>query len=180
MKRLNDNDAKHYFEILGYLMRDASERFVYVADDVEYLENAMRPDNEYFSRLLHFIWTTDSIDRYIENCEGTLAEEDMEILQSWKQKKITSEFLIVKHTDDGSLFLDAHTEKLYLVKGLQSTIEEMSMDLPLPLYINTTLLPFKDMIISDGTGGVGQFEDSADLDDYLKNVLTVKRVIREL
>lgn len=180
MKKLNENEAKHYFELLGDLMAEASERFVFVADDEEDLSNAMRMDNAYYARLSNFIWTTDSIDRYIEEDAESLTQEDIEILHSWKEKHITGEFLIIEHVNDGSLFLDASTEKLYLVKGIQSTIEEMTMGLPLPLYIQTTLLPYKDKIITDGTGGVGQLGQSDELIAYLKKTVKAKQIIRKL
>lgn len=39
---------------------------------------------------------------------------------------------------------------VYLVKGLSASFEDMFWDKPLPLMIDATLLPFKEMIITDG------------------------------
>ena len=41
-------------------------------------------------------------------------------------------------------------EKVYLVKGLNSTWSEMLNGMPPPVLLNATLLPWKDVIISDG------------------------------
>ena len=42
------------------------------------------------------------------------------------------------------------SEKVYLVKGLHSTWTEMINGMPTPVLLKATLLPWKDVIISDG------------------------------
>ena len=49
-----------------------------------------------------------------------------------------------------SAFINLDDEKVYLVKGLNSTWSEMLDGMPPPVLLNTTLLPWKDVIISDG------------------------------
>ncbi|MDC7286894.1 hypothetical protein NXH76_03695 [Blautia schinkii] len=46
--------------------------------------------------------------------------------------------------------ISADNEKVYQVSGIVSSIEEMFYYAPLPLLIETTLMPFRDIIITDG------------------------------
>ena len=46
--------------------------------------------------------------------------------------------------------MSADDNSVYLVNGIFSSWEEMLQDTPLPVILQATLLPFKNVIISDG------------------------------
>ena len=68
----------------------------------------------------------------------------------WKDYSIHDKFIVDRHLKDGSIFISLQTEKVYLVKGIYSSIREMLEGLPMPQVVMATLIPFKDAIIHDG------------------------------
>ena len=75
------------------------------------------------------------IDEYL--AQAQLSDENRNIVSSWK-KHIKGKFILERHLKKGSIFISMNDEKVYLVKGLNSVL------------LNATLLPWKDVIISDG------------------------------
>ena len=87
------------------------------------------------------------IDDYL--AQAQLSDENRDIVSSWK-KHISGKFILERHLKKGSIFISLDDEKVYLVKGLNSTWREMLDGMPPPVLLNATLLPWKDVIISDG------------------------------
>lgn len=95
------------------------------------------------------LWSdTSIIDDYLEEKED-LPEEHRAILRSWK-RRVRGTFVMERHLKDGSIFISLGGESVYQVKGIQSSWEEMFAGVRMPLVLDATLLPFKDVIISDG------------------------------
>ena len=96
----------------------------------------------------HKLWSDDTlIDDYLARAK--LSDENRNIVSSWK-KHISGKFILERHLKKGSIFINLDDEKVYLVKGLNSTWNEMLDGMPPPVLLNVTLLPWKDVIISDG------------------------------
>ena len=94
------------------------------------------------------LWSDDTlIDDYL--AQAQLSDENKNIVSSWK-KHISGKFILERHLKKGSIFISMNDEKVYLVKGLNSTWSEMLNGMPPPVLLNATLLPWKDVIISDG------------------------------
>ncbi|AEF82280.1 hypothetical protein [Leadbettera azotonutricia] len=93
------------------------------------------------------LWeNTKIIDEYIK-INKKLSDDDIYLLKSWK-KRITGKFIILKQLKNYCIFLDEKQENVYGIIGLSNSIAEY---LPfIPVYIETTLMPFKDRIAYDG------------------------------
>lgn len=90
------------------------------------------------------------IDSFITENPSKLNEEELNIIKSWK-KSIKSKFLVIKHSEQGTLFYDSFTEKkTYAVFGLYDDLENIIPTECMPIMIQTTLLPFKGKIIYNG------------------------------
>ena len=50
----------------------------------------------------------------------------------------------------GTIFISMENEKVYQVSGIKSSWEEMFYGAPMPLLVEATFIPFRDVIISDG------------------------------
>ena len=97
-----------------------------------------------------YIWDNiDVIDRYIDAGKDKLSDEDIDILCDWKQF-VRSRFIVERHLKKGSIFIDAENGEVYQVSGLQSSWEETLSFTSLPVMIETTLLPFDGIIVTDG------------------------------
>lgn len=97
--------------------------------------------------------------KHITNHQESEAEE---LLQSWK-RRIKGRFVIERYLKQGTIFISI-TEKnenedaedagnvgdVYLVKGISLGYESMFRNEKLPLMVDATLLPFKNVIITDG------------------------------
>ena len=55
-----------------------------------------------------------------------------------------------RHLKKGSIFISLENEEVYQVSGIISSWEEMFYGAPMPLIVEATFMPFKDVIISDG------------------------------
>lgn len=71
-----------------------------------------------------------------------------------KLKNITNaRYLNPTEVKEVADFLWSHTgetENVYQVQGIISSLEELFSDIPLPILMEATLIPFRDVIISDG------------------------------
>ena len=95
----------------------------------------------------HKLWSDDTlIDDYLARAQ--FSDENRNIVSSWK-KHISGKFILERNLKKSSIFINLDDEKVYLVKGLNSTWNEMLDGMPPPVLLNVTLLPWKDVIISD-------------------------------
>ena len=95
------------------------------------------------------------INMYIKENPLNLTSRNLNIVQNFKHGK-RKDFMIVAFKKRHTIFNDG--EYNYMVKGLNSNIDEIIHVEQLPVYVRTTLLPFKDDIIYDSILGSSQIE----------------------
>lgn len=88
------------------------------------------------------------IDEYL-SVHNEIPEEHRKIIESWK-KCVSGRFIIERHLKKGSMLISMEDEKVYQVVGIISSLEEMFRYAPMPLMVEATIMPFKDVIITDG------------------------------
>ena len=88
------------------------------------------------------------IDDYLKENED-LPEEHREIVRSWK-RRVQGKFMMERHLKKGTIFISLEDEEVYQVSGIISSWEEMFFGAPMPLMLEATFMPFRDVIISDG------------------------------
>ena len=88
------------------------------------------------------------IDEYL-SVHKEISEENRKIIEGWK-KCISGRFIIERHLKKGSVLISMEDEKVYQVVGIISSLEEMFRYAPMPLMVEATIMPFKDVIITDG------------------------------
>ena len=76
-------------------------------------------------------------------------EADRRLLESWRNP-VPGHFVLERHLTKGSIFINSETEFVYLVKGISDPWGVMLKDLTTPILLRTTLIPFRNSIISDG------------------------------
>ena len=114
-----------------------------------------------------FLWEhIECIDDYI--AETALPEVHREILSSWK-RRVSGTFMIERHLKKGSVFISADNHSVYLVNGIFDSWAEMFPDMPLPIIVKATLLPFRKVIISDGLVSAFQIRFGRNIAMDLKN-----------
>ena len=58
--------------------------------------------------------------------------------------------MMERHLKKGTIFISMENEEVYQVSGIVSSWEEMLFGAPMPLILEATFMPFRDVIISDG------------------------------
>ena len=95
------------------------------------------------------LWDDVSIiDDYLKQSTD-LSEEHKEIIRSWK-RRIRGRFVMERHLKKGTIFISTENEEVYQVCGIIASWEEMFYRAPMPLIVEATFMPFRDVIISDG------------------------------
>ena len=91
------------------------------------------------------LWKNEKIiDEYLKTTE--LSSKDYALVISWK-KFIKGKFIVLKELKKYCVFLEREYEKLYGVHGISCEISEVLN--PLPIMIETVLIPFNGKIIYD-------------------------------
>ncbi len=144
------SDGKHFVRLYHSLL-------FYVNDKHKVLESLHHPD-EFFKlspedilRLKDKLYAApDQIDSFVRDNPANFASEELEIISSWKHF-IRGRFYVVRYLKNYAVFLtEGHPAKAYGVQELAVPWENM-LGPNLPRIVEATLLPFKDIIIFDGT-----------------------------
>lgn len=73
---------------------------------------------------------------------------------AWNTRHVSGAFAVVEHTPAGSILLHERGEELvaYRVVGISQSVEEILSQIPtpLPVVIRTAILPFHDVIVTNG------------------------------
>ncbi len=93
---------------------------------------------------------TKVIDEYISKNAQNMSEKQVSIVRGWK-KVVHGEFVVERHLKNGSILISCDEDgRVYRVRGIYSSWREMLGTLPMPQIVETSLIPFQDVIIHDG------------------------------
>ena len=149
--KISRDDAQLFFELFLPLLDFTNKRFnVFPCNETfkENFEKSKGIDIKNALSVANTLWTNDYlIDEYLK--QATLNNECRELVSSWK-RHITGDFILERHLKKGSVFISTDNRRVYLVNGLFSSWEEMIQYRKPPVLLTVTLLPWKDVIISDG------------------------------
>jgi hypothetical protein len=87
------------------------------------------------------------IDTYIRENPDGLSPEELSIIGKWKGF-VRGKFYIFRYLKNHAIFLGE--SKVYAVLGLYETFDDVFHGWPVPIFVETVLLPFKGKIIYDG------------------------------
>ena len=146
---LSTKDSKTFFRMFIPLLQFTNHKF----EINEYLDedlHAGHPDFEDLKEVADVLWqNTDTIDEFMEANKNILSSEERSLLESWRHP-ITGQFILERHLAKGSIFIESKSGDVYLVKGLTDPWSVMFADRTPPILLKSTLIPFRNCIISDG------------------------------
>ena len=146
---LSAEDRRTFFRLFIPLLQFTNQKY----EINEYLDEDLRaghPDLEDLKEVADTLWRNiDTIDEFIDSNEDRLNAEERSLLESWRYP-ISGRFVLERHLAKGSIFLESKVGNVYLVKGLTDPWSVMFADRTPPILLDTTLIPFRDCIISDG------------------------------
>ena len=145
---LSQEDGKLYYKLWLPLLDFVNKKYR-VNRKLKNIASAQGLDPADVKEIANRLWDDVSIiDEYLKGCEN-LPEEHKEIVRSWK-RRIQGKFMMERHLKKGTIFISMENEEVYQVSGIISSWEEMFYGAPMPLILEATFMPFRDVIISDG------------------------------
>ncbi|WP_310604589.1 hypothetical protein [Anaerosporobacter sp.] len=89
------------------------------------------------------------IDEYLNLHLDKMKKEQVTIMKGWK-KVVHGKFVVERHLKSGSVLVSCDKEEVYIVCGIYSSWREMLDGFPMPQIVQTSLIPFDNVIIHDG------------------------------
>lgn len=169
--KLKPEDAELFYELFLPLLDYVNENFHVTTEKTRFTGESINPQDAY--KVANFLWTqVGIIDDYLKGMK--LPNEHMKIIQKWK-RCIPGTFILERYLKKGSVFISVSTEDVYLVNGIISSWDEMLHGVPTPIILKATLLPFRDVIITDGLVSVSQIRFGRNYSaDFKKTYTTAK------
>lgn len=165
-------DARRTFFFLFIPLLDFVNRKYGISDVLSDQIRRAKPDLKELKKAADALWKDPTIiDEYIieRKEEVGLGNEHRHILESWRYP-INGVFVLERHLSRGSVFIDTETKKVYQVKGLTQSWEEMIPNLKPPFPIDATLLPYNECIISDGLVAAHHISFGPDYREEFKHI----------
>lgn len=148
MMTLSQEDGQLYYKLWLPLL-DFVNRKYHVNRKLKSIATAKELDPAEVKEVANKLWSDVAvIDDYLKECVD-LPEEYKEIIRSWK-RRIQGTFMMERHLKKGTIFISLEDSEVYQVSGIVSSWEEMLYGAPMPLMLEATFMPFRDVIISDG------------------------------
>ncbi len=145
--RLTFDQTQRFYELWYGVMGFVNEKYEIINEKIKPVYPNDIGDEEMYE-VRNALWkNVDLIDEYIT--ESNLSSEDASTLKMWKEKHIHDKFMIVKYTKDYALLVQVgDSSNIYGVKGISRSIKH-AMNRPLPIAVETVLIPFEGKIIYD-------------------------------
>lgn len=144
---LSNEDAKLFYNLWFPLLDYVNEEYR-IEPDLGKITGTSSVDPQAVVSIADFLWNRPQlIEEYLT--AYALPEEHHDIVSSWK-RRIRGTFILERNLKKGSMFISEEDNTVYRVLGIYSSWEEMFGGCPLPVIMKATLIPFKNVIISDG------------------------------
>ncbi len=145
--KLSEKDANLFFDLMFPLQFYVNQK-KQILPDVSSLEAYIELDLQEQAAVRDALWEEPSlIARYVAENPNKLPAEHLALVESW-QSRILDRFVIERLLKKHAIFIA--NEKVYAVLGLHNSFDEMIPKEALPVFVETVLLPFGDVIIYDG------------------------------
>ena len=142
---LEQQDAELFYQLWIPLLNFVNQKYK-ICPQPGILDRGRNFDTSAAKKVANHLWShTQILDAYLSETE--LPEEHAQIIASWKRCR-PGKYILERHLKKGSVFISEKDRKVYMVKGLFSTWEEMFGKGP--VLLDAVLLPFRDSIITDG------------------------------
>ncbi len=141
------DDARLFFKLMPALQVFGNQK-LQVIKNLQDTEQYKKISNEQRVKLRNAVYEHPNvIELFVSENPNRFSNDELEIVAGWKNF-IAGQFFIQRTLKKYTIFI--RDEKVYGVLGLIEPLEQVLGGYPLPVYVKTTLLPFKGKIIYDG------------------------------
>ena len=146
--KVSKEDADLFFQLTWGLQFHVNQQRQ-VLPSVETVQDYAKLSIEDKAKVRDALWeNADLIDTYVrDNPDGLLAEE-LGIVQKWK-RHVAGTFQIYRLLKKHAILV-GEKGQVYGVLGLHDSLEDVLGGQPLPVMVQTVLLPFRGKIVYDG------------------------------
>lgn len=145
---LSQEDGKLYYKLWLPLLDFVNQKY-HINRSLKNMAGTKGLDPAEVKEVANKLWAeVELIDLYLEK-HPELSEDSRDIIHGWK-RRIQGRFVMERHLKKGTIFISMEDEEVYQVSGIVSSWEEMFYWAPMPLIVEATFMPFRDVIISDG------------------------------
>ena len=141
---LSDEDAALFYRAWGALL-------TWVNDRRRIVPAFSRPTPgrpiapELATKIRDVVWDEDPLrEQFLAEGASDLDGAERELVASWKDR-VRGRFVILNHLQKHSIFM---SEAVYGVRGIYTPL--MAMFPEVPMFVQAVLIPFRDVIITDG------------------------------
>jgi len=143
---LSQNDAAVFFRLMWGLQFYVKQQQGLLPDINSFEEYEELPGEEKLP-VRNALWENpELIDAYVGENPDDLLPEELSIIGKWKGF-IRGKFYIFRYLKNHAIFMGE--SKVYGVLGLYESFDDMFHGWPVPIFVETVLLPFKGKIIYD-------------------------------
>ena len=169
---LEEDREQRFLELYGHLLLYVNDRFDLI-EEIETYEELEQYDTGELLPIRETLYEEDTeqlIREFVEENPADFSERDLAVVKNWTDCEF-GEFVVVRHFDDHAVFLDwEEPPQAYAVKAVRASFTEFWSEDALPLMVSiVALLPFEDVIVSDGWLGIQPIviggNISTDIDD---------------
>lgn len=146
--KLSEKDGKRFYDLWLPLLDYVNEKRG-VNSSLRDIQLTDHLDPNEVKEVSDVLWAdVGLIDEYLKDADG-ISVIDRELISSWK-RCVSGRFVLERILKKGAMLISVEGDEVYQVSGIVSTWDEMFGWARLPLMIRATLIPFEDVIISDG------------------------------
>ena len=183
-RTLSEKDGKLFYELWLPLLDYVNQKYK-VNKSLGKMAGAPLLDPAEVKKVADRLWATPNvIDNYLAQ-HSELPEDHRSILLSWK-RCVKGKFILERHLKSGSILLgeDGGEDCVYQVVGTISPWPEMYPEHALPCILDVALIPFRDVIISDGLNMTYPVSIGRNMTEGFKDIYrkakAEKKIIRKL
>ncbi|MCD6286990.1 MAG: hypothetical protein J7M39_13860 [Anaerolineae bacterium] len=141
-------DADLFFKLMWRLQLYVNQQRQ-VLPSVRTLRDYVELSSEDKVKVRDALWEhPDLIDAYVKENPDGLVPEELGIIQKWK-RYVAGTFQIYRLLKKHAILVGEKSQ-VYGVLGLRDSLEDMLGGQPLPVMVQTVLLPFRGKIVYDG------------------------------
>lgn len=169
---LSEDDEQQFLELYGELLLYVNDRFEIDDDTNTYAQLEQQDTGELLPirNRLYEENTEQLIQDFVDANPADLTADELALVEAWTDYEF-GEFVVVRHFENHGVFLDwEDPPRAFAVKAVRAPFSAFWDEEALPLLVRiVALLPFKDVIVSDGWFAVQQLifggSISTDIDD---------------
>ncbi len=145
---LSTDDSQLFYKLFLPLLDYVNRKYV-ISSKLRPMSGPSGLDIKIVKEVANRMWDDVSvIDEYLIAAADVIPQEHQNIIRGWK-RRIRGKFVLERNLKRGSIFISMDDEQVYQVSGITSSWGELFYGVPLPILMEATFIPFKDVIISD-------------------------------